>query len=84
MKREYERQLNEGNRDVIITTSCPAVNTLVQKYYPELCRYLSPVVSPMVAHAIDIKRRRPDARVVFIGPCLAKRKRLRATLWTRY
>lgn len=80
VKREYERQLNEGNRDVIITTSCPAVNTLVQKYYPELCRYLSPVVSPMVAHAIDIKRRRPDARVVFIGPCLAKKKEAEGNL----
>ncbi len=80
VKREYERQLQEGTRDVIITTCCPAVTTMVQKYYPELCRCLSPVVSPMIAHAIDIKRRRPNARVVFIGPCLAKKKEAEGNL----
>ena len=80
VKREYEKQLNAGNRDVIITTCCPAATTLVQKYYPELCRYLSPVVSPMIAHAIDIKRRLPNAKVVFIGPCLAKKKEAEGNL----
>lgn len=79
VKREYEKQLNAKQHDIIITTCCPAVNTLVQKYYPELCRCLSPVVSPMIAHAIDIKRRRPEAKVVFIGPCLAKKKEAEGT-----
>jgi iron only hydrogenase large subunit-like protein len=73
VKREYEKQLNEGKRDIIITSCCPAVNTLIEKHYPELCRYISPVVTPMVAHAMDIKRRRPDVKVVFIGPCIAKK-----------
>ena len=73
VKREYEKQLNKGERDIIITSCCPAVNTLIEKHYPQLCHYLSPVVSPMIAHAMDIKRRRPDAKVVFIGPCIAKK-----------
>jgi iron only hydrogenase large subunit-like protein len=73
VKREYEKQLQEAKRDIIITSCCPAVNTLIEKHYPDLCRYISPVVTPMVAHAMDIKHRRPDVKVVFIGPCIAKK-----------
>ena len=73
VKREYEKQLEDADRDIIITSCCPAVNTLIEKHYPDLCRYISPVVTPMVAHAMDIKRRRPNVKVVFIGPCIAKK-----------
>ena len=74
VKREYERQIREQAQDVIITSSCPSVNLLVEKHFPDLRRFLSPVVSPMVAHAMDIKRRIPDAKVVFIGPCVSKKE----------
>jgi len=74
VKREYEKQLESGERDIIISSCCPAVNSLIEKHYPELCRFLSPTVSPMVAHAISIKERHPDAKVVFIGPCIAKKE----------
>jgi iron only hydrogenase large subunit-like protein len=73
VKREYEKQLAQGKEDVLITSCCPSVNLLIRKYYPELIHCLSPVVSPMVAHCIDIKRRMPDAKTVFIGPCLSKK-----------
>ena len=73
VKREYERQLAAAKEDVIITSCCHSVNLLIQKYYPELIHCLSPVVSPMVAHSMDIKRRIPDAKTIFIGPCLSKK-----------
>jgi len=73
VKREYEKQLLEQSMDVIITSCCHSVNLLIRKYYPELIRCLSPVVSPMIAHSMDIKRRMPTAKTVFIGPCLAKK-----------
>ena len=73
VKREYEKQLTEKNEDVIITSCCHSVNLLIRKYYPELIKYLSPVVSPMIAHSQDIKRRIPTAKTVFIGPCLSKK-----------
>jgi len=73
VKREYERQLAEQSMDVIISSCCPSVNLLIRKYYPELIKHLSPVVSPMIAHSLDIKRRMPDAKTVFIGPCLSKK-----------
>lgn len=73
VKREYEKELAQRSMDVIITSCCHSVNLLIRKYYPELIKYLSPVVSPMIAHSLDIKRRMPKARTVFIGPCLSKK-----------
>ena len=73
VKREYEKQLQEQSMDVIISSCCHSVNLLIRKYYPELIKYLSPVVSPMIAHSQDIKRRMPNAKTVFIGPCLSKK-----------
>ncbi|MEN6635870.1 MAG: [Fe-Fe] hydrogenase large subunit C-terminal domain-containing protein [Clostridiaceae bacterium] len=73
VKREYEKQLAQRSEDVIITSCCHSVNLLIRKYYPELIKYLSPVVSPMIAHSQDIKRRMPQAKTVFIGPCLSKK-----------
>jgi uncharacterized Fe-S cluster-containing protein len=45
----------------------------VQKYHPKAARYLAPVLSPMLAHAKDIKERKPGAKVIFLGPCIAKK-----------
>lgn len=73
VKHEYERQIQDKSMDVIISSCCHSVNLLVRKYYPELIKYLSPVVSPMIAHSQDIKRRDPTAKTVFIGPCLSKK-----------
>lgn len=73
VKREYDRMLKEDNRDIIISSCCHSVNLLIQKHFPELLRYLADVVSPMQAHCMDIKRRIPNAKTVFIGPCVAKK-----------
>ncbi len=73
VKTEYERMLREDNKDVIISSCCHSVNLLIQKYYPGALPYLADVLSPMLAHSQDIKRRMPQAKVVFIGPCVAKK-----------
>ncbi len=73
VKNEYERMLMEEERDVIITSCCHSVNLLIQKYFPAALGYLADVVSPMQAHCLDIKKRYPDAKTVFIGPCVAKK-----------
>ncbi len=73
VKTEYERMLKEEARDVIITSCCHSINLLIQKYYPDALEYLADVVSPMQAHCLDIKRRYPNAKTVFIGPCVAKK-----------
>lgn len=73
VKAEYERMLNEEARDVIISSCCHSINLLIQKYYPDALEYLADVVSPMQAHCLDIKRHHPNAKTVFIGPCVAKK-----------
>lgn len=72
VKTEYERLLNEEKRDVVISSCCHSVNLLIQKYFPKLVPFLADVLSPMQAHCRDIKRRIPNAKTVFIGPCIAK------------
>ena len=79
VKREYERLLREQEQDIIITSSCASLNLLIEKHFPELRQYLAPVVSPMIAHAMDIKRRMPEAKVVFIGPCVARKQEFEGT-----
>ena len=72
---EYARMLEEHAMENIITTCCPSVNDLVEIYYPELVPYLAPVVSPMIAHGKLLKEELGrDVRVVFLGPCIAKKK----------
>ena len=73
VKNEYERMLKEEERDIIITSCCHSINLLIQKYFPAELEYLADVVSPMQAHCMDIKKRFPKAKTVFIGPCVAKK-----------
>lgn len=73
VKREYDRMLKEDNRDIVISSCCHSVNLLIQKYFPNALKYLADVVSPMQAHCMDIKRRIPEAKTVFVGPCVAKK-----------
>ena len=73
VKNEYERILREEDRDIIITSCCHSINLYIQKYFPRALEYLADVVSPMQAHCMDIKKRYPNAKTVFIGPCVAKK-----------
>lgn len=71
----YVGIMSEGQMTNIITTCCPSVNDLVEKYYPSLVHFLAPVVSPMVAHGRLIKKiYGEDTKVVFLGPCIAKKE----------
>ena len=73
VKNEYERMLREDDRDIIISSCCHSINLLIQKYFPAELEFLADVVSPMQAHCMDIKKRYPDAKTVFIGPCVSKK-----------
>ena len=73
VKTEYERMLKEEERDIVISSCCHSINLLIQKHYPAALEYLADVVSPMQAHCKDIKSRFPNAKTVFIGPCVAKK-----------
>lgn len=73
VKKEYERILKEDKPSVLISSCCHSVNLLIQKHYQHSLPYLARVVSPMQAHCSDIKKRYPNAKTVFVGPCVAKK-----------
>ena len=57
-----------------VCTACPAVVNYVEQYRPHQLGALVPVVSPMLAHAQHIRARLgPHAKIIFIGPCVAKK-----------
>lgn len=71
--KDYLKHYNNRSKPNLITTACPAINYLIQKYYPELVECLVPVVSPMEAHGRYLKKIKGHKEVAFIGPCLAKK-----------
>lgn len=72
--REYERLLSEGTMENILTTCCPSVNDLIEIYYPSLVSYMAPVDSPMIAHGKLLRKAFPNAKIIFIGPCISKKR----------
>ncbi|NLC37793.1 MAG: sigma 54-interacting transcriptional regulator [Clostridia bacterium] len=78
VSREYRRLLQKGDWEgPCLSTSCPAVVNLVEKYYPDLVPALAPIVSPMIALGRYVKEKLGRGiKVVFIGPCIAKKEEI--------
>jgi len=64
---------NDENSGVLTSSCCPAFVSYINKKYPELTKHISSSISPMVATAKLVKSIDKDAKVVFIGPCIAKK-----------
>ncbi len=72
---EYASLLEGGAFRSLISTACPSAVAFIQRNYPDALKYVAPVVSPMIAHAKIIRKERgEDVKVVFVGPCIAKKK----------
>ena len=71
--QEYARLLNKNDK-AYLSSPCPAIVAYIEKYYPRLIDNLAPIVSPMIAMARVVKwQYDPEARVVFVGSCAAKK-----------
>ncbi len=71
---EYRKLVAADGGRPYISTACPAIVSYVEKYFPQLIPFLAPVLSPMGAAALVVKKLYgAGTRVVFIGPCLAKK-----------
>jgi two-component system NtrC family sensor kinase len=80
--KRYRKLLTEEEGSFIISTPCPSIVSYVEKIFPELTPYLARIVSPMEAMARVIRRTadadgRAGGRIVFIGPCAAKKDEAR-------
>ncbi|MDD2549155.1 MAG: [Fe-Fe] hydrogenase large subunit C-terminal domain-containing protein [Bacteroidales bacterium] len=72
--REYKKLFEDFKGKYFLSSVCPVVVSLVEKFYPELINNLVPVVSPMVATAkVMHKEYGDDTKVVYIGPCIASK-----------
>ncbi|VBB09697.1 pas fold-4 [Lucifera butyrica] len=76
--REYAKLMLNLPSQPVISSNCPALVGVVTKHYPELLPQLAPIVSPMLATARIVKAEYGDSvKVVFIGPCIAKKAEAR-------
>lgn len=57
----------------MLTSCCPAWSMLAKKTLPDMVETVSSALTPMVATARTIKQRHPEAKIVFVGPCAAKK-----------
>ncbi len=74
VSQRYQELLTNPATTRLIAATCPAVVSHITKYFPDLVPNLAPVVSPMAAAARVARRLHGAAlRVVFIGPCVAKK-----------
>lgn len=71
---DYMKEIHNDNGKTIISSACPAVVSFIQKYYVDLVPNLAKVVSPMIALGRYLKKESEDIKIVFIGPCIAKKK----------
>lgn len=68
-----KQYLDIGFKEPMLISYCPVIVNLIERHYPELIPMLAPVVSPMIAQGRIVKHLKPDSKVVYIGPCAAKR-----------
>lgn len=69
----YAEKVETGELPFLLTSCCPSWAMLAKLYFPDLIDQISQELTPMVATARTIKQEHPNARVVFIGPCAAKK-----------
>lgn len=62
-----------AEKGFLTSSCCPAFVSYVNKAYPELKQYVSHNLSPMAAISKYIKDTTKNAKIVFIGPCVAKK-----------
>jgi len=72
--REYGKELENDNAKPCISSDCPAIVYFIEHYHPNLIPSLAKIASPMVAISrITKKKYGKDVKVVFVGPCIAKK-----------
>ena len=69
----YANEVATGHLPFLLTSCCPSWSMLAKKQFPAMIDNISRELTPMVATARSVKKEHPNAKVVFIGPCAAKK-----------
>ena len=70
---EFNRHIKNEGDFMITSCCCPMWVAALRKVYYEVISNVSPSVSPMIAMARILKKLAPEVKVVFVGPCIAKK-----------
>jgi len=70
--------------ETMLTSCCPSFVSHIRKNHEQLADMISPVASPMIETYLKIKEENPNAKVVFIGPCISKKKEARENTMPDY
>ncbi|MFV0528580.1 MAG: 4Fe-4S dicluster domain-containing protein [Lachnospiraceae bacterium] len=70
---QYASRVHTGELPFLLTSCCPSWSALAKKYFPDIIGSISQELTPMVATARHIKKKAPEVKVVFIGPCASKK-----------
>ena len=62
-----------AEQDYMATSCCPAWHSMIEKLYPGEMGKISMTLTPMVFTARLLKKKFPGCKVVFVGPCAAKK-----------
>ena len=73
---EFVERLNNGD-NYMTNSCCPGFVSYIEKMFPDQKDRISSTVSPMIATGRYIKKHTPDAVVIFVGPCTAKKSEVR-------
>lgn len=69
----YVQEIHNDDGKTIISSACPAIVSYIEKYYADLVPNLAKVVSPMIALGRYLKKEDENLKIIFIGPCVAKK-----------
>ena len=76
--REYKKLFENFKGKYFITSMCPVVVSMVEKYHPEIAQNLAPIISPVVATAMAVRKEYgSNVKVVLIGPCIQSKEEIK-------
>ena len=68
------KMLNEAESGLFISSACPVIDDYIRLYKPKFAKSITPIASPALTHCALLKDTfGDDIKVVFIGPCIAKK-----------
>lgn len=70
--KEFAERMENGE-EFMTTSCCAGYNQFVKKHLPEIKHYVSDTKTPLYYTAEIVRKKYPNAKIVFVSPCVAKR-----------
>lgn len=80
----YKEAQELEEKGFLTSSCCPTFVSFIKKYFPQLADKISTNLSPMATIAKWVKEHHPDSKIVFIGPCIAKKKEIQDEKVSKY